>query len=76
MFGAKPIHLQSPEEKERAVPFEEMRVDIGAEGREEALAYVRPGDPVVFDSPSAGSGTAFSKARPWTTGPAAPCWWS
>lgn len=44
VFGCKPIHLQSPEERETVTPISSMQVDIGAKNREEALQYVSPGD--------------------------------
>ena len=36
---------------EAGATWESLRVDIGAATREEALAIVRPGDPVVLDGP-------------------------
>jgi putative aminopeptidase FrvX len=44
--------------------WETLRVDIGASTREEALAAVRPGDPVVLDGPpeELGNGRVMSAA--------------
>lgn len=63
VFGCKPIHLQSPEERETVVPISSMQVDIGAKNREEALQYVSPGDTGVFDSEFRPFGSGFYKAK-------------
>ncbi len=48
VIGARPIHLLKSDEREKAVPVEELTIDIGAKDREEALAAVFPGDTVCF----------------------------
>ena len=50
VIGAKPIHLLTSEEREKAVPVKDLYIDIGALTRQEAEAVVSPGDPVTFDS--------------------------
>ncbi len=50
VIGAKPIHLLKGEEKEKAVPEDELYIDVGATNREEAEEVVLPGDSVCFDS--------------------------
>jgi putative aminopeptidase FrvX len=50
VIGAKPIHLLKGEEKEKAVPMDDLRIDIGAKDQEEALRWVQPGDDVCFES--------------------------
>jgi putative aminopeptidase FrvX len=48
VFGKKPIHLQSRDEKGRVPLIKEMWVDIGATSREEAEAIVQIGDYMTF----------------------------
>ena len=50
VIGAKPIHLQSAEEKKTPVPVEEMYIDIGARDKAQAEEYAMLGDRVMFDS--------------------------
>jgi putative aminopeptidase FrvX len=45
--GRKPIHLLERKERRKAVELKKLHVDIGARDRDEALALVREGDPVV-----------------------------
>ncbi len=49
VIGRKPIHLQRPEDREKAVKIEDMYIDIGAKDREEAEEYVSIGDIGVVD---------------------------
>lgn len=63
VIGARPIHLLSPEEKESAVPIEELTIDIGAKSREEAFKEVSQGDMACFVPNFVRSGKCiFSKA--------------
>ena len=50
VIGAKPIHLLNSEERGKAVPINDMYLDIGASSREEAEKVVHLGDSVCFDS--------------------------
>lgn len=50
VIASKAIHLQSPEDRKNATPIEKMYIDIGANDREEALKYIKPGDFGTFDS--------------------------
>ncbi len=50
IIGYKPIHLQSQEEREKRVKLSELRVDIGAKDKDEALSKAPLGTPVHFDS--------------------------
>lgn len=56
VIGAKPIHLLTKEERGRAVPGDDLYVDIGARDRADALRTVLPGDMVTFDSPYTDNG--------------------
>lgn len=50
VIGVKPIHLLEKDEREKAVPKQELRIDIGAQDQKEALKAVQPGDMVTFCS--------------------------
>lgn len=50
VIGAKPIHLQSPEERTRPIPVKELFIDIGASSKEETEKYVKLGDYATFES--------------------------
>jgi putative aminopeptidase FrvX len=48
VFGSKPPHILSPEERKKPVEKSDMFIDIGVLSRQEAVdAGVRPGDPVI-----------------------------
>lgn len=51
VIGAKAPHLIPPEDKDKAVKIEEMRIDIGFNG-EKAKELVTIGDMVSFNSPA------------------------
>jgi putative aminopeptidase FrvX len=52
VIGSKPPHLLEEEERKKPVDPKDMYIDVGAASREEAEAFgIRPGDPVVPDSP-------------------------
>jgi len=52
IIGSKPPHILKQEERQKVVDRNNMFIDIGASGKEEAEAMgVRPGDPVVPVSP-------------------------
>lgn len=48
VFGSKPPHILSAEERKKPVEKSEMFIDIGVLSRDEAVeAGVRPGDPII-----------------------------
>jgi len=51
VIGRQATHLLESNERDRAVKIKDLWIDIGATSREQALAYVRPGDPVVLAAP-------------------------
>jgi endoglucanase len=53
IIGLKPPHLQKEEERKKPVSYTEMFIDIGGRSKEETLARVSIGDPVIFE-PNAG----------------------
>ena len=49
VIGAKPIHLQKPEERgKKVMSSDDMFIDVGASSKEEAEKVAKVGDPVVF----------------------------
>ena len=50
VIGAKPIHLQKPEERETVMELDRIFIDIGATSKEDAEKYVEIGDYIAFDS--------------------------
>ncbi len=50
VIGGKPIHLQSPDERNNTIPIEQLYIDIGATSKAEALKHVEIGDFAVLDS--------------------------
>jgi endoglucanase len=50
VIGAKPIHLQKPEERETVLDLDRIYIDIGANSKEDAEKYVEIGDYIAFDS--------------------------
>ena len=46
----KPVHVLKADEKGKCPSPDSLAIDIGAESREQALEYVRPGDSIIFDS--------------------------
>lgn len=63
VIGAKPIHLQEEAEFKRAYKHAELSIDIGARDEAEALALVRPGDPVCFDTQFAFFGDGLMRGK-------------
>jgi endoglucanase len=63
VVGNKAVHLVKKEEREKIPPLEDMYIDIGASGREEALGLVSLGDTGVFGGDAALFGDGFIKAR-------------
>jgi putative aminopeptidase FrvX len=50
VVGSKPIHFLKSEEREKAVRFPGLWVDIGAESRADAESRLAVGDPAVIDA--------------------------
>ena len=48
VIGRKPIHLQTPKEREVVPELKEMWIDIGAENGKEASKLVSVGDPIAM----------------------------
>jgi putative aminopeptidase FrvX len=48
VVGRKPIHLLEPDQRKKVVELKGLHIDVGADGREEAEAVIRVGDPVVI----------------------------
>lgn len=52
VIGKKPIHQMKADEREKASKIEDLWIDIGVGGKEEAEALVRVGTVGVIDAPS------------------------
>ncbi len=50
VIGRKPIHLQTPKERETASEISDLWIDIGAGSKAEAEKLIRTGDPIAFRS--------------------------
>ena len=50
VIGAKPIHLQKPEERKKSLKMDELYIDIGVKSKEDAEKLVKLGDYVVFST--------------------------
>lgn len=50
VIGAKPIHLQKPDEQKHPIPEDDLYIDIGARDKDDALSHVQMGDVAVFDT--------------------------
>ncbi len=50
VIGKKAVHLMDKDDREKVSRVEDLWIDIGAQGREEAVARVRIGDPGVLAS--------------------------
>jgi len=48
VVGKKPIHLMSPDDRNKVVQLKDLWVDIGAADRDEAEKWVAIGDPLVL----------------------------
>lgn len=63
VIGLAPVHLLDEEQKKSAPTFKNLRIDIGAKSREEALKYVSLGDFAYFKSDYYEFGNDFIKAK-------------
>lgn len=63
VIGLKPIHLLSSDEKEKAVSFKNLFIDIGAKDKADAEKYVSLGDCAYFSSDYYEFGNGFIKAK-------------
>lgn len=51
VIGAMAIHQQTPEDRKRVLPIDQLFVDIGAKDKAEAEAKAPAGTPITFDTP-------------------------
>ena len=63
VIGIKPVHMVKEDEKANIPENDCLYIDIGADNREEAAKYVRPGDVGYFDSDLVRFGEGLIKAR-------------
>lgn len=63
VIGAKPIHLQSKEEREKGLSYNDCCIDIGANTRAESEKIVELGEYVVFDTEYGEFGEGLIKGK-------------
>lgn len=63
VIGGVAIHNLSSDERDKAVPFDKLTVDIGAQNRDEAEKAVSLGDSVYFKSDFTEFGDGFIKSK-------------
>ncbi|NLM37714.1 MAG: M42 family metallopeptidase, partial [Firmicutes bacterium] len=63
VIGAKPIHLQEKEERERPLKTTSLFVDIGATDRQDAEKDVKIGDLIAFDVQAGPFGDGLFKGK-------------
>lgn len=63
VIGAKAIHLQRPEERTQVLPHRSLFIDIGAKNKDEALAKIKIGDYVIFDTKYGEFGVGLAKGK-------------
>lgn len=63
VIGSKPIHLQMADERKKAIPMDQLYIDIGANDQEEAEKLVEIGDGIVFATAYAEFGDGCAKAK-------------
>ena len=63
VIGSKPIHLQRPEERQRALSIQELQIDIGVKSKEEAEKLVSLGECAYFTTKYEEFGSGKVKAK-------------
>ncbi|MBE6836585.1 MAG: M42 family metallopeptidase [Ruminococcus sp.] len=63
VIGAKAVHNLTADEKDKAVTFDNMYIDIGCDNKEEAKKLVSLGDSVTFSSEFIEFGDGFVKGK-------------
>ena len=63
VMGTRPIHLQTEENREKTVPLKDIKIDIGANSKEEAQKLVSIGDFIGFVSEYVEFGEGKIKAK-------------
>ncbi|NMA69964.1 MAG: M42 family metallopeptidase [Desulfitobacterium sp.] len=63
VIGAKAIHLQKPRERQQALNFEQLYIDIGAKSKEDAEKQVKIGDYAYFLTETETLGQGFLKGK-------------
>ena len=53
IIGKTPIHIEwNSEDKDKAAKLKDLKIDIGASSKEEALSMIQIGNPIVIDHPT------------------------
>jgi endoglucanase len=63
VIGAKAVHLQKDDDRKKPYEIEDLFIDIGAAGKEEAEALVKIGDYATFDTAATPIGSGFWRGK-------------
>lgn len=63
VLGIKPIHLIKKDEEQTLPKSDDLYIDIGASGKDDALSKVSPGDEAYFESDFIEFGDGFIKCK-------------
>ena len=63
VIGAKAIHLQKPDERDKALDYDNLYIDIGSKSKEESEKHVSVVDYICFDSKYIEFGNNMVKAK-------------
>ncbi|WP_373897153.1 M42 family metallopeptidase [Haloimpatiens sp. FM7315] len=63
VIGLKPIHLQSKEERTKAVAYKDCCIDIGSNSKEESRKLVKLGEYAIFDTKFSEFGEGLIKGK-------------
>jgi putative aminopeptidase FrvX len=63
VIGAKPIHLQEPDERKKALKHKQLYIDIGGKNKSEVEKHISIGDYIIFDSNYTEFGDNLIKAK-------------
>lgn len=63
VIGSKAIHLQKPSERQQALKFDQLYIDIGAKSKEEAAKHVKLGDYAYFITATEPLGEGYLKGK-------------
>jgi putative aminopeptidase FrvX len=63
VIGSKPIHLQEPGERNSAIKYKQLYIDIGVKNKDQAERLVNIGDYVTFDPSFVEFGNSYIKSK-------------
>lgn len=63
VIGTKAVHMQTQEERRKAVPISDLYIDIGANSKDEVYSFINIGDRICFNSDYIEYGENFIRAK-------------